>query len=81
MDLMSKANVLHSRRAGDSKLVLPGGNAVKKCDDEFNVKIFRISPAPNQCCHVAAVQVTMSSPDLRLCIVEPTPTVKDATLF
>ena len=61
---------MHSRRAGDSKLVLLGGNAFKKCDIEFNVKILRMSPAPNHCCHIAAVQVTMSGPDLRLCIVD-----------
>ncbi len=48
---------------GNSLLVPPGGNAEKKFDYEINEKFFRTSPAPNHSCHVAAAEVSMSSPD------------------
>jgi len=48
---------------------LPGGNADKKCNDEIIEMFFRKSHAPNHCCHVAVVEVTMSCPQLRQCIV------------
>jgi len=55
---------------------LPGGNDDKKCKDKIIEMFFRKSHAPNHCCHVAAADVTTVSPQLRKCIVEPTPTVK-----
>jgi len=48
---------------------LPGGNDEKKCDDKIIEMVFRKSHAPNHCCHVAKVDVTMSCPQLRKCIV------------
>jgi len=48
---------------------LPGGNDDKKCDDKIIEMFFRKSHAPNHSCHVAGVDVKMSCPQLRKCIV------------
>lgn len=66
---VSVANRFALMKGGDLLLVQPGGNALKKGDDEFNEKVTEMSPA-NHRCHTAAIQVSKSSADFCYCCVD-----------
>ena len=68
-----KARIYSDRNYCNQRFALPsvggfgnrllGGNADKKCDDKIIEMLIRKSYAPNHCCHVAAVQVSMYCPN------------------